>query len=448
MIDGARRRPGTGHAGMVARTMAMVSDPGGGSAMYEFMIARRHLRSMRRRKRVSFTVVVASAGVGLGVAALVIVLSVSNGFSTLVWDRLLGVNAHATVRKERGQRIEAPQELLNALSAHPQVTAVSPFVASEGALLHRSFDDETYSAGVMVRGVTPDGLEAVSDLADYIWGGTLDLGPREAEGRGRVYGIVIGRYLADQLGVRIGSEVHLWILPHEIFAAQTRFRRYVVTGIFSSGNPEFDSGLAYVSLAAARRDLGWERHITGVRLRFDDAFRAQDVSTVVEASVRRLDPALAVHPWMRDHGNLYFSIHLEKWASFLGIGLIVVVAGFNIVSVLTMNVAEKRREIGILKTLGVPPHRIGRIFTWQGLAVGLSGVLFGNLLGFAMCWAQQRYELLKIPGDVLITQALPVEMRAFDFLAISASAALICYLFTLFPARDAASLDPVEAIRT
>ena len=447
MIDGARRLSGTGHAGAVAWSLTVSSNPDGGSAMYEFLIARRYLRSMRRRKRVSFTVMVAAAGVGLGVAALVIVLSVSNGFSTLVWDRLLGVNAHATVRKEAGQRIEDPEELLNVLYAHPQVTAVSPFVASEGALLHRSFDDEVYSAGVMVRGVTPDGLEAVSDLSDYIWGGALDLGPREAEGRGRVYGIVIGRYLADQLGVRVGSEVHLWILPQEIFAAQTRFRRYVVTGIFSSGNPDFDSGLAFVSLAAARRDLGWERHITGVRLRFDDAFRAQEISAVVEESARRLDPALAVHPWMRDHGNLYFSIHLEKWASFLGIGLIVVVAGFNIVSVLTMNVAERRREIGILKALGVPPHRIGRIFTWQGLAVGLSGVLLGNLLGLSLCWAQQRYEFLKIPGDVLITQALPVEMQASDFLAISASATLICYLFTLFPARDAAALDPVEAIR-
>ena len=175
--------------------------------MVEILIARRYLRSMRRRKRVSFTVVVAAAGVGLGVAALVIVLSVSNGFSTLVWDRLLGVNAHATVRKEAGQRIEAPRELLNALSSQPQVTAVSPFVASEGALLHRSFEEEVYSAGVMVRGVTPDGLKAVSDLADYIWGGALDLGPREAKGRGRVYGIVIGRYPRRSAGRtdRIGS---------------------------------------------------------------------------------------------------------------------------------------------------------------------------------------------------------------------------------------------------
>ena len=224
-------------------------------------------------------------------------------------------------------------------------------------------------------------------------------------------------------------------------------RRYRVTGIFNTGYYEFDSALIFISLPAAQRDLGWGDQVTGIRLRLRDPFLADRVSGELREVLRRAYPGFFSSSWMYEHGNLYVWIRMEKWFSFLALSLIVVVAGFNIISIMTMNVAERRREIGILKAMGATPRSIGRIFTLEGLAIGLAGVFLGDLIGFVLCWLQQRYELIKLPGDVYIISALPVEMRLLDFAVISISAVILCYLFTLFPARDAASLDPVEAIR-
>lgn len=224
-------------------------------------------------------------------------------------------------------------------------------------------------------------------------------------------------------------------------------RKYQVTGIFDSGYYEFDSGLVFVSLAAAQRDAGWKDQISGVRLRLADPFRAAVVSADVRDVVDDVYPGAFVSSWMYEQGNLFVWIQLEKWFSFLALSLIVVVAGFNIISILTMNVTERRREIGILMAMGATPRSIARIFTLEGLAIGLGGVLAGDVLGFVLCWIQETYKVLKLPGDVYIIDALPVDMQLSDFAAISSLAVLLCYLFTRFPARDAASLDPVESIR-
>ncbi len=414
---------------------------------YELLIARRHLRSMRGRKRVSFTAVIAVAGVAIGVAALVIVLSVMNGFSGMIWNRLLGINAHITVRKAYSERIEDYGPLLRTLEAHPEVLGASAFIQAEGSALHKSPGGGVINSGVVARGVDPERLLQTSDLGGHLWAGEVDLAPRKVGGK-RANGMVIGRVLADKLGAMLGSEILLMVFPKDMLPTHAPpMRRYVVTGIFNTGYYEFDSGLVFVSLAAARRDLGWDDVVTGVRLRLQDPFAAGRVSRELREVLRQTFPSLFPSSWMSQHGNLYVWIRLEKWFSFLALSLIVIVAGFNIISILTMNVSERRREIGILKTMGATPSSVGRIFTLEGLAIGFTGVLVGDLLGFALCWIQQRYELLRLPGDVYIINALPVEMHGFDFAVISVSAVILCYLFTLLPARDAASLDPVEAIR-
>jgi len=412
---------------------------------YESFVARRHLRSMRRRRRVSITSLIAACGVAIGVAALVIVLSVMNGFSGMVWDRLLGVNAHVTVRRAYSQPIEGYGAVVKTVSEHPEVLGASPFLQSEGFVLRKAPGAGLVTAGVLVRGVEEAGLLGTSEIGDYMWAGEVDLGRQETQDRRPPYGVVMGRALANRLGVMLRSQVRVAV-PKDMMG-QPPMRTYVVTGIFSSGYYEFDSALIFVSLESAQRYFGNGDTVSGIRVKLEDPFEADRVGRQLREVLGETYSGLYTSSWMHEHGNLYTWIRMEKWFSFLALSLIVVVAGFNIISILTMNVAERRREIGILKAMGATPKSISRIFTLEGLAIGLSGVALGDLVGFAVCWIQYTYELIKLPGEVYIISALPVDMRALDFVVISVSAVALCYLFTRFPARDAAGLDPVEAIR-
>ncbi|MBI2950674.1 ABC transporter permease [bacterium] len=411
---------------------------------YETLIARRYLRSIRGRGRISVTAWIAVFGVALGVAALVIVLSVMNGFAGVVRDRLLGVNAHVTVRKVYGERIPDYARVTKAVAqANPAVVGASPYVQSEGMICAKE-----RIAGVVIRGVEAASLGTVSDLVKYTDEKTLDLKDRTVDGR-PVGGMAIGRYLADRLGVEPGGEVFLVVPEFSSSGAPVtpRYWRFIVTGVFNTAYYEFDSGLAVISLQAAQRILGWGDEASGIRVKVRDPLDADAVAEAVRGELRPLDPGLYATSWVRENGNLFVWIRLEKWFSFLALSLIVLVASFNIMSILSMIVMDKRREIGILKAMGATRKSLQRIFTLNGLTVGLSGVALGDLIGFTLCYLQQRYELLSLPGDVYIISAFPVDMRAADFAAISGAALLICYLMARFPARSAAALEPVEAIR-
>ena len=415
---------------------------------FERMISGRHLRSVARHRRSSYASTVAVAGVGLGVAALVVVLSVMNGYASVIWSRVVGMNAHVTIRKAYGEEIGGYEDLMSRLAARVDVVGTAAYVESEGFIQHRASNGRQVKAGVMVRGIHQAGLEATTDLASHIKSGRLALGEERAEGGRTVYGIVIGRLLARRLGAEVGSEIRLGIFPRSFdMGRMPRWRKYLVTGIFGTGYHEFDSKLVFVALPAAQRDLDWGDQITGIRLRLEDPFSADAASSEIRDLLAGIYPSLFPSSWTYESGNFYVLIRLQKWSFFLILSLIVVVAGFNVISILTMSVAERRREIGILKAMGASPRSIGRIYTLEGLAIGGGGAAMGCTLGLALCWAQLNYQLIKISGEVYFVDVLPVEMHASDFGLVSVTALLVALLFSILPARDAASLDPVEAIR-
>ncbi|MDE3000890.1 MAG: ABC transporter permease [Gemmatimonadota bacterium] len=414
----------------------------------EFMIARRHFRSLRARRRISFTISIAAVGVALGVSSLVIVMSVMNGYTNMIRERLLGVNAHVTVRRSYRKPIADYKPVIRALEDRPEVLAASPFIHAEGFVFRKSGRAGVVKSGVLVRGVDPSSFVRTSDIGAYIRDGAIDLGPREKKGSRAVHGILLGQVLAQRLDAGPGDDLYLGLVPEDVFGGSgRRWQRYRVTGIFNTGYFEFDSRLVYISLAAARRDLGWQDAVTGIRLRLRDPMAAERLDATFRQRLSEAHPGLFTSSWTRNFGNFYVLIQLQKWTFFLILSLIVVVAGFNIISILTMNVTDRRREIGILKAMGMIPGRIGRIFTLEGVVVGLAGIAIGNMLGFSLCWIQKRFEVIRVPGEVYYVSSLPVEMRPEDFGLVSLCALLICYLFSLFPSRDAAALDPVDAIR-
>ena len=418
---------------------------------YEFFIARRLMRTMRRQRQVSFTAAIAIAGVTIGVAALIIVLSVFNGFSALLWDSLLSVSPHVIVQKPHAQPMPPNKAQIEQMEALPSVRAAAPFIAAEGFALRRPPGGEMIQAGVAVRGIDAAQLEKITDLNAYLWAGDLDLNIQPfdpdqatpATRRAKVYGTAIGRVLADRLGAVVGTEIMLGLVPKEVLMGQQpQLWPYKVMAIFHTGLDELDSALAFVSLEAAQRDLGWHNQISGIQIRLAEPFEAHHIAPTLP-----IGTDFDVVTWMDTHRNLYASIRLEKWFSSLVLCLIVMVAGFNIVSILTMTVGDRQRDIGILKAMGATPRSIGKIFTLKGLGVGLTGVVFGNAIGYILCWSQQTFEWIRLPGQIYIIQALPVKMLAIDFAYISLASVSLCLAFALLPARRAASLAPIVALR-
>ncbi len=403
---------------------------------FVWIVASRYLRSKRRLSFITLISLLASGGVFVGVAALTIVLSVMNGFEDQVQRRIAGTNAHIAVLSADDRPVQPSDSLVQRIAEAAPGAAVAPFVYGKVMVASRNSVD-----GMVMKGVEPSEEARVTDIMSH-------LSPAEtALDGGDLPGIGLGEELAVRLRVSRG-DVILISLPTEepggLFGGIPRVKRLRVSSIFRSGLYEYDSSFGIVRIDTAREFFELGRDVTGYELRIPDMFRAREVAHGLEA---RLGTDYRVTNWIDLNRNLFSWMKIEKAVMFTILILIVLVATVNIVSSLVMLVLEKRRDIGVLRTMGVTPRGIMRIFLLQGTLVGIGGTTIGLIVGWAVSFALGRYKLLHLPGEIYFIDTLPVKIEWTDFALVGVAATALCFLASLYPAWRAARLAPVESIR-
>ena len=417
---------------------------------YELFLSLRYLRARRREVFVSLITMISMIGVMIGVMTLNIVLAVMTGFEEDLRDRILGFNPHVVVSSLQGL-VDGYADVLDAVRQVPDVVAAAPFVYSQ---VMASAGQNV--SGVVVRGVDPALASAVVEIAAYLSDGEIgQLGrkqevsfqDKETVHTVQLSGVLVGHEMARQLGVSVGDPIKvispLALIPG-VGGLVPKFKRFVIVGVFDSGMPEYDSALVYMALADAQRFFTLGEQVTGVEVRVRDVYRAQAVARELEA---RLGFPYTARDWTEINRNLFAALALEKTVYFIVLLLIVLVAAFNIVATLIMVVMEKRKDIAVLKSMGAPGRAISRIFIYKGLVIGVIGTLLGTLFGWLGCWLLDRYEFIELPKDVFYVSTLPVKIYLDNRLAVCVASVLICLVATIYPARQAARLAPVEVIR-
>ena len=404
---------------------------------FELFVALRYLFSRRKQTFIYIISIMSILGVAIGVGALVVVLGVYNGLTTDMRDKILGANAHAIVMSYIPSAFENRTDLLDSVRSVKGVTGATPFIYTEVMLSAGGG-----VKGVVLRGIDPQSAPAVLSMLRQMRTGTAaDL---EREG---TPGLIIGEELAKRLGLGMGSRVNLLSPSGQKTTSgyAPRVRPFEVVGIFKTGMFEYDSSLGFVTLAAARDVLGLpENYLSGVELTVDDVYRADKISTLVSTE---LGSPFYVRSWMEMNANLFAALKLEKIGMFILLAMVVLIGSFSIVTTLVMLVMEKTRDIAIIMSMGATSGMIRRIFMFQGTIIGVIGTLLGYALGLSLGWLLKRYQFIKLPENVYTLDHLPIIISLSDVLIIGASAMLLCFLATLYPARQASRLQPAEALR-
>lgn len=408
---------------------------------FEFFIAGRYLRARQKLRFISLITFLSVAGVTLGVMALIVVIAVMAGFESDLKKRILGVDPHILLERADG-RFTDYAEVSRRLRAMDSVVSAAPFIVAQTML--RS---DAGMAGTVVRGIDPDGAAPVIPGRDD--GVFSQLRPPSGEGAqegNALPGIVLGRELARSLGVAEGEVLYLisprgMISPVGHMPAMKRFR---IAGLFETGMYEYDGSLAFIHLTDAQHLMRMGRTVSGVEVRVRDIY---DARRIADRILSELGPPYAAKDWMEMNRNFFSALKLEKAMMFILLTLIVLVAAFNIASSLIMMVMEKTRDIAILKTMGATDASVRRIFMFKGVAVGLFGTLLGGGSGVVLCLLLKRYEFVKLPSDVYYITTLPVQLEWSMVVLIGLSTLVISLMATLYPAGQAARLNPVEALR-
>ncbi len=405
---------------------------------YERFIAQRYLHSKRQLRFISIIMMVSVVGITVGVAALIIVLSVFNGFNGVVTRVLVSFDPHVRVEAVRGKGVSIGDSLARELSVDPRIAAGAPFVASKGLVMTQSANRV-----VTIRGVVDTSIGTVSGV-----GRSIVLGEFRFHDTRERSGVVLGLALADRMGATLGSEVGI-VSPVGVDAmlmhyGQPLTQKCVVVGIYDSQNKDYDARYAYVSLKTAQRLFDYGSRVGGWEFRLHHLDDAENVKNALQ---QRWGAEYAVSTWYDLHRGLYSVMQIERWSAYIILCLIIGVAVFNMLGSLTMGVIEKRRDIGVLKALGATRMSIARLFMVEGLLVGSIGTAAGLIIGYVVCLLQIKYSMFPLDTTVYIIPAIPVEFRVYDFFAVTFASMVLSTLASLYPALRAATLSPVEAIR-
>ncbi len=412
---------------------------------YELVLGWRYTRAGRATRRngfISFISGVSMLGIALGVAALIIVLSVMNGFQKEVRDRMLGVVSHIEVYGPGGGVLPDLDRTMRESRGHPEVVGAAPFVAAQ-ALIARGED----MRGALVRGIDPAAEAQVTDLVRTVSPGVLKrLVPGE-------FGVILGAELARSLGVREGDSVTMIAPGGQVTPAGVvpRLKQMTMVGTFDSGHYEYDSGLVLLHIEDAQRLFRLEGP-TGVRLKLKDLNEAREVAAEL---ANTLTGPVVVRDWTRQNRTWFAAVQLEKRMMFIILTLIVAVAAFNLVSTLVMTVTDKRADIAILRTLGASPRSIMGIFVVQGAAVGVIGTLAGLLGGLAIAYnidvivpaLEHALGASFLPRDIYLISRMPSDPQQGDIMPIALISLALAFVATLYPSWRASRVNPAEALR-
>jgi lipoprotein-releasing system permease protein len=407
---------------------------------FEYFVAKKYFKSKRRIGFISLITFVSIIGVVIGVTALILVLSVMNGFEEEVRSKLIGADAHVRLRKFFNKTITETDSVLEVIKRYPQVIGASPTIMREGMIKARQSQEATFVHAIDLKTV-----DSISDIREKIVLGSLDFSKRDINGH-RFPGIVLSKYLADNLyATHVGDIVHLLTFPEDMGIIPTiKPKTFYVAGLVQFGYYDFDRLISFISIKDAQVFFDMPGGVSYIRIKLENYMMADEVKEALENDLGY--PWMA-QTWQEMNKSLFSWMQIEKLGMFVILSLIIMVAAFNIVSSLIMIVMEKTREIGILKSMGATSKMILKIFMFEGLIIGIIGTGLGLLVGYTLGFLQLEYKIISLPADVYILNAVPIKMYFTDFLAIAGVALFLCLLASVYPAYRASRLEPVEAIR-
>lgn len=405
---------------------------------FETFIAKRYLASKHKINFITIISFISIVGISVGVAALIVVLSVFNGFGSLVTGYLMSLEPHlriSAISEEGEKQIIHLDELLK---NQDHIKYLSPYIEGKVLAYNKGFTQV-----LNLKGISEQSVNSIYMLNENIIDGDDNF---LVKGTSK---ILVGIQLADKLQVMTGDTLVL-ISPSNIEQAITQLsiplsKKVDVAGIFSSRNNDYDAGYIFCSLKVAQYLFGYKNNFQGYDIRLDDIGNSESVKKILEAKLDQNN--FSVNTWYDFHQELYLVMQVERWTAYIILSLIIAVATFNILGSLSMSVIEKKRDIGILRSMGVTEKSVLKIFMFEGLLIGFIGTILGIIIGYLICYLQIKYNIYPLDPSQYKIDSLPIELRYSDFFFISGASMILSFLASLYPAKRAAKVNPISAIK-